>query len=143
MSVDSESFITEQSTAPPMSHRRILQTMVFITLAGGVTSIVFISWQFGAGVIFGGVLSVINYYWLKVSLKKIFAAAAAEGVKQRFLAVRYFSRYLTLGAILTIVFLTGAIPIIAVILGLSSFALAITVEGFIRLFSTLFKSGEL
>jgi len=143
MSDDFESITTEQSTAPPMSNRRILWTMAMVAIAGGTASVIFISWQFGLGVIFGGFLSFVNYYWLKVSLKKVFDSAVAHGVKPRFLAVRYFSRYLTLGVILAIVFLTKTIPIIAVILGLSSFALAIMVEGFIRLFSTFFKSKEL
>ena len=143
MSDDFESITTEQSAAPPMSNRRILWTMAMVAIAGGTASVIFISWQFGLGVIFGGVLSFVNYYWLKVSLKKVFDSAVAHGAKPRFLAVRYFSRYLTLGVILAIVFLTETIPIIAVILGLSSFALAIMVEGFIRLFSTFFNRKEL
>ncbi|MCY7345651.1 MAG: hypothetical protein LH614_05455, partial [Pyrinomonadaceae bacterium] len=74
---------------------------------------------------------------------KIFDSTVAHGEKPRFLAIRYFSRYLTLGVILAIIFLTDIFPIIAVILGLASFALAIMVEGLILLFSTFFKSREL
>ena len=126
-----------------MSHRRILWAMAVLAVLGGLAGWIFISRQFGFGVIFGGVLSLVNYYWLKVSLRKIFDSAVAHGEEPRFLAVRYFSRYLTLGVILTIVFLTEVVPIIAVILGLASFALAIMVEGLILLFSTFFKNREL
>jgi hypothetical protein len=35
------------------------------------------------------------------------------------------------------------VPIVAVILGLGSFALAIVVEGLIRLFSSIFNSKDL
>lgn len=143
MSDDSETVTTEQSTAPPMSHRRILWTMAVVAVLGAAASGFFVSWQFGLGVLLGGALSFVNYYWLKVSLKRVFDSAVANGEKPRFLAVRYFSRYLTLGAVLAIVFLTETIPIIAVILGLASFALAIVVEGLISLFSTFFKSREL
>ena len=143
MSDDFETITTEQSAAPPMSHRRILWTLAVVAVAGSIASGVFVSWQFGFGVIFGGVLSFVNYYWLKISLKRIFDSAVESGEQQRFLALRYFSRYLTLGGILAIVFLTGTIPIIAVLLGLASFALAIMVEGFIRLFSTFFNSKEI
>lgn len=141
MSDDSDSIINEQQPSP-ISHRRILWTMALVAFIAGIAGLVFVSWQFGLGVILGGVLSFINYYWMKVSLKRLFDSAIAHGEKPRFLAVRYFARYLTLGAILTIVFLTETIPVVAVILGLASFALAIVIEGFIRLFSTFFKSKE-
>ncbi len=143
MSDDSDSFTTEQSTLLPLSHRRILWMMGLVAVFAGLAGFIFVSWQFGLGVILGGILSLINYYWLKVSLKRLFDNAIAHGVKPRFLAVRYFARYVTLGAILLIVFLTETIPVVAVILGLSSFALAIVIEGLIRLFSTFFKSREL
>ncbi len=133
---------TEQPTPTVISHRRILWTMGAVALFGSLAGFIFVSWQFGLGVVLGGILSLINYYWLKISLKKIFDQAAG-GLKPRFLAVRYFARYLTLGVILLIIFLTKTVPIVAVILGLASFALAIVVEGLIRLFSTFFKSREL
>ena len=142
MSDDSDIVITEQPAPPPISHRRILWMMGLVAVVASLAGFIYVSWQFGSGVVLGGVLSFINYYWLKVSLKRLFDNAVAHGEKPRFLAVRYFARYLTLGAILTIVFLTHTIPVVAVILGLSSFALAIVIEGFIRLFSTFFKSKE-
>ena len=140
MSEDSDNVAVEQPA--PISHRRILWTMAVVSVLGALAGLIYVSWQFGLGVALGGVLSFINYYWLKVSLKRIFDSAIAHGDKPRFLAVRYFSRYLTLGAILAIVFLTETIPVVAVILGLASFALAIVVEGLIRLISTFFKSRD-
>jgi hypothetical protein len=142
MSDDSDKVITEQQPEP-ISHRRILWTMGLVAVFAGIAAFIFVSWQFGLGVIFGGILSFINYYWLKVSLKRLFDNALAHGQKPRFLAIRYFARYLTLGSILTVVFLTETIPVVAVITGLLSFALAIVIEGLIRLFSTFFKSREL
>ena len=134
---------TEQPMPPALSHRRILVLMATVAIFGSIAGFAFVSSEFGLGVIFGGVLSLINYWWLKVSLKKLFDAAIAHGTQPRFLAVRYFARYATLGVILTIVFLTHTIPVVSVILGLASFALAIVIEGFIRLFSSFFSSKEL
>jgi len=116
--------------------------MGLVAVFAGLAGFIFVSRQFGLGVIIGGILSFVNYWWLKVSLKKLFDNAIAHGVKPRFLAVRYFARYVTLGAVLLIVFLTETIPVVAVILGLSSFALAIVIEGSMRLFSSFFKSRE-
>ena len=133
---------TEQPTPTVISHRRILWTMGAVAFFSSLAGFIFVSWQFGLGVILGGILSLINYYWLKISFKKIFDQAVS-GAKPRFLAVRYFARYLTLGGILLVVLLTKTVPIVAVILGLGSFALAIVVEGLIRLFSSVFNSKEL
>lgn len=143
MSEDSDSIEIVQPQPPPISHRRILWTMALVVVAGSLAGFIFVSRQFGTGVIFGGILSLINYYWLKVSLKRIFDNAIAHGEKPRFLAVKYFARYATLGAILTIVFLTETIPVVAVIAGMASFAGAIVIEGLIHLFLTFFKSREL
>ena len=143
MSEDSDSIEIVQPQPPPISHRRILWTMALVAVAGSLAGFLLVSQQFGVGVILGGILSFINYYWMKVSLKRLFDNAVAHGEKPRFLAVKYFARYATLGAILTVVFLTETIPVVAVIAGLASFAGAIMIEGFIRLFSTFFKSREL
>lgn len=141
MSEDSDSIDAGQPQ--PISHRRILWMMALVAVAGSLAGFLFVSWQFGTGVILGGVLSFANYYWLKASLRRLFDSALDHGEKPRFLALRYFARYATLGAILTVIFLTHTIPVVAVIAGLSSFALAIVIEGLIRLFSTFFKRREL
>ncbi|MDQ2746225.1 MAG: ATP synthase subunit I [Acidobacteriota bacterium] len=143
MSEFPDSSQTIESAPPALSHRRILWTMAAVVVGGSVAGFIFVSRQFGTGVLFGGILSLINYWWLKISLKKLFDAVIAHGEKPGFLAVRYFGRYATLGVILAIVFLTQTIPIVAVLLGLASFALAIMIEGFVSLFSSFFKKREL
>jgi hypothetical protein len=115
--------------------------MAVVAALGSLLGFIFVSGLFGLGVLIGGVLSFVNYYWLKYSLKKIFEQAA-EGEKARFLSVRYLLRYLVLGGILLIVFLTKTVPVAAVILGLASFAAAIMIEAFIRLFASFFKKKE-
>ena len=138
MSDDSEPIAVEEKTPAPMSHRRILLAMIAVTILGGLLSLAFISWQFGAGAFLGGALSLVNYYWLKKSLRAVFEKAEA-GEKPRFLAGKYFLRYAAFGTILLIVFLTKTLPVTSVLLGLASFAFAIVIEAFILLFSTSFK----
>lgn len=136
MSEDSEQTIEEQeSTVQTLSHRRILTLMAFAALFGSIAGFIFVSASFGIGVLIGGALSLVNYYWLKRSLKTVFDSAVA-GEKPQFLAGRYFLRYLVFGAILTVVYLTKAVPVVAVLLGLASFAIAIIFEAFIRLFNS-------
>lgn len=143
MSESSEPITPEQETAPPtLSHKRILAVMAIAAAVGSLLSFYFISWRFGVGVLIGGVLSLVNYYWMKRSLEKIFDRVVLEE-KPRFLATRYISRYLVFGIILAIVYLTKIVPAISVILGLASFAVAIMIEGFIRIFSTNYNQKDI
>jgi hypothetical protein len=142
MSEDFEPIAVEQENLVPLTHRRILIVMAAVAISDGFLGLIFASWQFGLGVLIGGFLAFVNYYWLKHSLKKIFEQAVG-GEKPRFLGLRYLFRYVILGAVLTVIFLTKMIPVVAVIAGLASFALAIVVEGFIRIFLSFFKKREI
>jgi hypothetical protein len=136
MSEDSEQITDEQPGAvQTLSHRRILTLMAFAALLGSVAGFIFVSAAFGFGVLIGGVLSLVNYYWLKRSLKTVFDAALA-GEERQSLAGKYFLRYVAFGAVLTVVYLTKTVPVVAVLLGLASFALAIIFEAIIRLFNS-------
>ena len=137
MSENSEPVIEEQN-AEPLSHRRIFILMACAVLLGSVLSAIFVSLNFAVGVLIGGVLSLVNYYWLSRSLKSVIEDAVAGGAPH-FLAGRAFIRYLAFGAILGIVYLTHAVPMIAVLLGLASFAVAIIFEALIRIFSSFFN----
>jgi len=121
-------------TLMPLSHRRILVIMALLGLLGSIAGFAFVSATFGFGVLIGSILAFINYYWLKGSLKRIFDDAA-EGEKPKLLALRYFTRYLVLGAFIAVIYATGAVSIVGVILGMAGFGFAVVVDGFIRIFS--------
>lgn len=143
MSEDSEQIPAEQpSTVQTLSHRRILLLMAIVGVLGAVTGFIFVSASFGIGVLIGGILSLVNYYWIKQSLKSIFDKALA-GEKPQFLGLQYFFRYMALGAILVFFHITKSVPMIAVLFGLASFALAIIIEAFIRLFSSFSTKKEI
>jgi hypothetical protein len=139
MSEETDSNAALQEPPVPISNRRILWTMGIIVVLGSLACLIFVSRQFGAGIFIGGILAFINYYWLKISLKRMFIETAEGEHKPRYSAARYMLRYLTLGAILALVFLTEVVPIASIVLGLGSFAFAIIIEAFIRIFSFLFR----
>lgn len=128
----------ERQASNDLSHRRILAIMALLVAAGCVVGFIFAPARFGIGVLIGGILSFVNYYWLKTSLKKIFEKAAA-GDPSRFLAAKYFLRYLALGLILAFLFFAASIPVTAMLLGLASFAFAVVIEGILRIFTTSYK----
>ncbi len=142
MSDAKEPFETVDNTVQPITHRRILSVMAVCVVAGTILSFVFGSWQFGLGFLVGGILSFINYYWLKISLKKVFDSAEADE-KPRISATRYMLRYVVFGGLLVLIYLTKTVPVAAVILGLASFAFAILIEAFIRIFSSFFNKKDI
>lgn len=123
-------------TSGTISHRRLLIEMMAVTVVMGVIGLIACSGRFFAGVIVGGVISILNFLWLKRSLGAVFRAAA-EGDKPRFLAARYFLRYELIGLVLLGVYLTGSVPIVAVIMGLASFGFAVVIDGIISIFRNL------
>lgn len=135
MGEESEPLVSETAREVAIiSHSGILIKMAFVIAVGSLVGFAFFSWKAGVGVLVGGVLGLANYFWQKHSLKAIFDRAL-EGKKSRFLAARYILRYVMIGAALAAVYFTGTVSIYAVIFGLASFAIAVTIEGFISLFS--------
>src|SRR6186713_867984 len=122
---------------PPPTHGRILLIMAVLGAIGAIAGAIFLSLEFGIGILIGTGLAFVNYYWLRYSLRKVFADAA-EGEKPKISALRYISRYLALAAVIAAIYATGVLPIVPVILGLGAFGFAVVVDGIIR----RFQGGE-
>src|SRR5688500_6243936 len=135
MSEDTEPTAEQSEKIRPISHERILYIMAVLGIAGGIVGFAFVSFAFALGVLIGAGLAFLNYYWLKKSLRKIFAAAET-GEKPRMLAGKYFLRYVALAAVVAVIYMTGWVPIVALILGLGGFGFAVVIEGIVRMFST-------
>ena len=142
MSEENEPIASGHETVQTLSHRRILAIMAIVGFLGSLLGFIFVDWRLGLGFLIGAVLAFANYFWLKQSLKKIFARVAG-GEKPRFLATNYILRYVGFGAVLLLIYLTKTISVIGVILGLTSFAFAILIEGFINIFSSLFNKKDI
>jgi hypothetical protein len=115
-----------------ISNRSILTIMAVLVAAGTVLG--FIAWgtAVGLGVLFGGLLGFVNYFWLDRSTRSMFQdGAAAAG---SLLAIKYIGRYLVMGAILFAVYATGIMPVEAVIAGLGAFAVAVVIQGLASIF---------
>lgn len=141
MSEEEKPIQTVEQSVQPITHRRILTILAVCAVVGTIIGFVFHSALFGLGFLIGGILSFINYYWLKISLKKVFDSAEADE-KPRVSATKYMLRYVVFGGLLVLIYLTKLIPMTAVILGLTSFAFAILIEAFIRIFSSFFNKKD-
>ena len=128
--------LTTESTVALISHRGILIAMAALILIGSVTGFVFGGTAFGIGIIFGGILSFVNYFWLERSTRFVFQdnAMATTGI----MAAKYILRYVAIGAVLLLIYMTGVLPVAAVIMGLSSFAFAVVFQGTKNIFTSTF-----
>jgi len=135
MGDDSEPLTNVDRPMAAISHRRILYEMAGVIAVGAIAGFAFISAKVCFGVFLVGILAYANYFWQKHSLKAIFDRAV-DGKKTPFLALRYILRYVVLGAALMIIYLSQTVSIFAVIFGLSSFAIAVVIEGFFSIFSS-------
>lgn len=126
--------LTTESAVKPISHKDILLIMAGVVAVGTIAGFLSAGMAFGFGVLFGGVLSFANYFWLERSTRAIFSetAMATTGI----LAAKYILRYIAIGVVLLLVYLTGAIPIAAVVLGLSAFTIAVVFQGLKNIFSS-------
>ncbi len=130
-----------EDAPPPISHTRILWIMAIVLTVATIGSLIFANWSVTAGLLLGGILSFVNYYWLKFALKSVFEKAV-EGEKPKFMVGKYILRYFAVGAVIVIVYLTHIISVAAVIGGLLTFAAAILIESFILVFIHISKREE-
>lgn len=128
--------LTTDGGVKQISNRGILAVMSVLIVIGAITGFAFGGAAFGFGVLFGGILSFANYYWLERSTRAIFDqnAIATTGI----LAAKYILRYVAIAAILLAVYMTNAFPVAAVIMGLSAFAFAVVIQGLKNIFTTTF-----
>ncbi len=142
MSDETEPIAPPDATVKPLSHSRILKIMGVIGLFGCVLGTLFISAKFGVGVLVGSMLAFVNYYWLKVSLRKLFDLAAGSGERPRLLGLKYFARYVVIGAVVAVLYATEAVSVVGLILGIGSFGFAVVFEGLFNIISGPAKRGE-
>lgn len=142
MSGNSEPIAAEEKESVSLSHTRILWTMAVVVILGATASFIFIDAKFGFGILIGGILSFLNYYWLKKSLKDIFSQTG-ENSRPSFLTLNYFLRYLGIAAAIWILYEVNFFSIIAVLLGMAAIAPAIVIEGLIIILTSFSKRGEL
>lgn len=135
MGEDFDPLTTEPAPAS-ISHREILVAMSVLIAVLAAAGFIFGGKSFGFGVVLGGFLSYANYLWLKRSMRAVFefAGDARAGI----LAAKYILRYVAIGAVLLLIYLTGAFPLAAVILGLAAFAFAVVLQGLKNIFIGIF-----
>jgi len=131
-----------QEAVPTVTNSRILIILAFIGIIGTLFCSFYLSIRFGLGIFFGTAVAFANYYWLRYTLQSIFSITA-DGEKPRFSLLKFLGRYLALGVLIAIVYITKVVPIESFIFGAAGIAFAVMIEGFIRIFTNLFSTKEI
>lgn len=112
---------------------------VILLLVGG--SFWLTDWRVTFGIILGGILSLLNVYWLRLSLESLLNEAVA-GFQPRFTASFYVLRYFFIAIIVVFAAWLGLVSVAATLVGLLSFAFAILLEAIIQLIFIIFTIEE-
>jgi len=125
--------------------RRILVIKTVLLVLAVTASLFLAGWRVTAGLVIGGLLGFVNFYWLKASLGRMLGQAAATGAPEPtgLWLLRYNLRFFALIVVIMAVHLSGVVSLPALLGGLLSLAAAIVVEGFIQLFLAVFRREDI
>jgi hypothetical protein len=129
----------------PGSNRPV-EKRIFLTMAAAVALAVFASlpfgqWRVSAGLLLGGLLSLLNHYWLSTSTSAVFSVIA-EGTKPRLRVTTYILRYLVIASVVYLAYKLHLVSLTATIAGLCSFVIALFVEAFREFYFAIIHREE-
>lgn len=83
-----------------------------------ILSAFFMSYRFTLGVVLGGFISIVNFYWLERDLRKVFSRLSEKSGS--LLTLKYFLRFAVTGVVLYFVITGDIVDIVGLIIGLST-----------------------
>jgi hypothetical protein len=105
-------------------------------------SLLFAPWRVSTGLLLGGLLSLVNHYWLITSTTAAFSVLL-KGEKPRLSLIQYVLRYAVIGAVILLSYKFGIASVPALIVGLCSFVFALFVEAFREFYFAIIHREEI
>jgi len=140
--VDNKEAPAPLSAQGDATNRRIFLSMsVAIILAVGA-SLLFAPWRVSVGLLLGGLLSLVNHYWLITSTTAAFSVLV-NGDKPRLSIIQYVLRYAVIGAVILLSYKLGIASVPALIVGLCSFVIALFVEALREFYFAIIHREEI
>lgn len=112
---------------------RVMIATVALTIIGGT---LLAPWRVTFGLMLGGVLSLLNYHWLRTSIAAVFNVGETD--RPRVQIWRYLVRYFVVGVAVFAAYQMQVVSLPATIIGLCSFVPALFVEAFRQFYSAIF-----
>ena len=119
----------EPQEPDPGLAQRVLTVMAGAVVLAVVISLPFANWRVTAGLLLGGILSLLNFHWMRNSIAAAFDRAAA-GSRPRIRMVQYVLRYFIIGTLVYAGYKLNVVSLAATVAGLSSFVIALFAEAF-------------
>jgi hypothetical protein len=136
---------------------RIFRTMMFATGLAVIASLPFARWRITTGLLVGGLLSLLNHYWLSSSTAAAFsvvlqgtdpnganpAGTNQNAARPRIKLAQYILRYFVVTAVVFIAYKLGIVSLTATIIGLCSFVVAFFAEAFREFYFVIVHREEI
>ena len=116
-----------------------------MAIAAGIAVIVslpFAQWRVTAGLLVGGVLSLLNHHWLSTSSAAAFSVLA-HGARPRLKIAQYILRYIVIATIVFVCYKLNVVSLVATIAGLCSFVVALFVEAIREFYFAIIHREEI
>ncbi len=107
---------------------RLMRSMATAVALAIIVSLPFAQWRFISGLLLGGILSLLNHYWMRTSIAAAFDSALGRGVQPRLRLAGYVLRYFVIFGVVFLAYQLNIVSLPATIAGLSSFVVALFVE---------------
>jgi hypothetical protein len=121
---------------------RIFRAMLAATVVAATVSTFVAPWRFTTGLLIGGMLALFSHRWLRNSAAAAINLSVGGGVRQIQL-LQFILRYLVVGAAVFAAFEFGVASLSAMLIGMSSFVLALFVEAFREFYFAIIRREEI
>jgi hypothetical protein len=137
-SMSAEGFTEGADSALELRVFRVMMATVAIAV---VATAMLASWRVTFGLMLGGVLSLLNYHWLRTSIAAIFNVTGTNRPRVRIW--RYLVRYFVVGVAVFAAYQLQVVSLPATILGLCAFVPALFIESFRQFyFAIIHREGS-
>ncbi len=140
--IDDKGAFEPVSTPGDGTNQRIFRSMIVAIILAVGASLLFAPWRVSTGLLVGGLLSLLNHYWLITSTTAAFSVLV-NGEKPRLSLIQYVLRYAVIGSVMLLSYKLGIASIPALIVGLCSFVFALFVEAFREFYFAIIHREEI
>jgi len=120
---------------------RVFRVMIVTVVLAVIASTVLAPWRVALGLMLGGVLSLLNYQWLRISIAAVFNVEQS-GKRPRLRVWRFVLRYFVVGTVVFAAYKLQIVSLPATIIGLCSFVPALLVEALRQFYFVIIRREE-
>ncbi len=122
---------------------RIFRTMAGAGALAVIISAPFAPWRITTGLLVGGVLSLLNHYWMRTSISAGFDVALGHSTTPQIKLVQFVLRYFVVGTIVFAAYQLNIVSLPATVVGLCSFVVALFLEAFREIYFAIIHREEI